>query len=665
MKFKQNIIALIANFCFCNFSHAHLVLPPDTSEIIQKLQAMAAGKLPFDSSLKLIPGIIKDAEQIKFKKGIASAYLTQGIALYRTGKFSEAIQSYEKSVTYRDTIKEFKETSRTYNNMALAYADLSQYDKALNSHNRALKIRKQNRDTAGVAASIMNIGLLLELQGKYDESQSSYFESLKIRESIHDSDGIASCLNNIGTSFFYLNNPQKAIEYYSKSSEISVKRKNLIDMGKSFGNLAMAYDHIKKYDLALDYYSKATDIFISLNNPFNLATCYNNIALVYNNLQQREKAIEYHLKSLEIKKQIGDRAGEATSSLNLGNLYIDIKSPSKALPYFENGLTLSLSLRNRVLIMNAYKGLAEFYRLSGDYKKCFTNYQLYEMNKDSLNNLEKLAKISELEGLYNTEKAQKQLLQKDAELNEQLMESAKNKNRLMIALGCLLVIISGAALLFMLYRKIKVLNKNLQQKIHENDLLMKEINHRIKNNLQLVSSLLKLPQKEISAENAKEIMSDTRNRVNAIGIIHKSLYRDNAESTVDMAVFLKELSNSIVNNLSEKKVSIKEDFDEINLDVDTAVPLGLIANELITNAIKHAYGEVTNPEIFIRLKSNSSKIELTVNDNGQKDETKNVSAKSKSFGIKMIYALAEQLGAEFHANYSNGMCFSFIFTKSS
>jgi two-component sensor histidine kinase/Tfp pilus assembly protein PilF len=661
MNITKLKVTLIFPILFFNVISAIAFPQSDTSEINRRLQAMANGKLPFDSSLKLIPGIIKQAELINYKKGIASAYLTQGIALYRTGKYNEAIKSYEKSLMYRDTIAEFKEVSRSYNNIALAYANLSLYDKAMYSHNRALKIRQQNKDTVGVAASIMNIGLLYELQGKYDLSQANYFESLKIRETIHDSDGIASCLNNIGTSFFYLNNPKKALEYYSKSSEISIRRNNTLDMGKSYGNLAMVYDHIKNYDQALAYYEKALAMFIELNNPFNIATCYNNIALVYNNLREQDKAIEYHLKSLKIKEQIGDRTGMATSYLNLGNIYLDKKNTKEAMPYFNKGLNLSISSGNKMLMMNAYKGLAELYRQNGDYKSCFTNYQLYELQKDSLNNLEKLAKISELEGLYNTEKKETEILTKDNELKAQLITNEKRKNYLVISGLILLVVILLATQFFLANKKTNVLNKQLLNKISENELLIAEINHRTKNNLQLVSGLLKLPQKEISAESAKEIMSATRDRVNAIGIIHNLLYDRKNTTTIEVKKYMSELCTSLINNLSANNIKINTDIDDVVLDVDTIVPLGLVTNELLTNAIKHAFENVDAPEITINLKSSGNELELLIADNGRKDTTKTLTANGKSFGIKMINLLAAQIQAEFTYYFRNGMNFSFRF----
>lgn len=666
MIYKLKIFILFLNFfVFPDYAKSFIQQNPDTSEINQTLRVIVAGKISADSALKIIPEIQKHAKAINYTKGIADAFLAEGIALYRSGKFNEATESYRKCINKRDTIKEFKETARAYNNMALAYQSLGKYKEALVSHNRALEIRNRNHDSAGIASSIMNIGLIYEIRGEYDKSQANYFASLKIRETIHDSDGIASCLNNIGTSFFYLNNPKKALEYYSKSSEISIRRNNTLDMGKSYGNLAMVYDHIKNYDQALAYYEKALAMFIELNNPFNIATCYNNIALVYNNLRKQDKAIEYHLKSLEIKEQIGDRTGITTSYLNLGNIYLDKKNTKEAMPYFNKGLSLSISSGNKLLMMNAYKGLAELYRQKGDYKNCFTNYQLYELQKDSLNNLEKLAKISELEGLYNTEKKETEILTKDNELKAQLITNEKRKNYLIISGLILLVVILLATQFFLTNRKTSALNKQLLNKISENELLIAEINHRTKNNLQLVSGLLKLPQKEIDADSAKEAMSAARNRVNAIAIIHKLLFERSNEAKVEMRKYMNELCESLVKNLGDKKIEVNTEIADVSLDVDTSVPLGLVANELLTNAIKHAFENVSEPRIKIKLIEENGRMELIVADNGKTDISNLLTTKNNSFGIKMIYSLASQLSGDFSVAFNEGMQFSFIFKAKS
>ncbi len=637
----------------------------DTLAISKKLRSLSKAGLSQDSIITVLPAIITQAKKINYKKGLADTYLLKGITYYRLGKYKDAILAYEQCLLNRDTIKEYKETARAYNNMALAYKDMSAFEQALNMHNKALTIRLKNKDSLGMAGSIMNIGLIYERQGDYDKSQSHYFNSLKIRVLINDSDGISSCLNNIGTSFFYAGKSEKALEYYNKSLDIAVLRKNQLDVAKSYGNMAMIYDDQKKYSEALSYYERALKAFLLLRNPFNIATCYNNIALVYNNLGNNDKAIEYHIKSLAIKEQIGDKVGTITSYLNISKIYIDQKKADKALVYLKKSLELSLSLNDKPFLLNTYKGLAEVYRLKGDYEKCFSNYQLYTMYKDSLFTIEKLGKISELEGLYNTEKATKELLSKDLMLKEESLISTQRRDYLIIVIISLCAVVIMLIYLLINNRKTKQLNHRLKNKISENELLLAEINHRTKNNLQIVSGLLKLPQKEIDAESAKEVMSSTRERVNAIAIIHKLLYQSSTTTEVNMQKYLKELSNSLVRNLGSDNIKIETDIPEVSLDIDLTVPIGLIANELLTNCIKHAFSSVQNPSINVSLLNKQSHLELIISDNGNKDVTPLTTQNTNSFGLKMINTLVEQINGSLKTYFDNGMHFHLTFTNKS
>lgn len=634
----------------------------DTACLNNEINNLFADKLSATEATKKISDLIQSAKNIKFNKGLASLYLYQGISYYRLGNLNEAIHSYQESLKFRSSKNEWKEVSRTYNNLALAYADLSEYSSALKFHNKALNIRKINKDTGGVAASLMNIGLLFERQGKYDESQKNYLNSLLIREHLRDSDGISSCLNNIGTSFFYMGKMDKAMEYYQRSFLLSKRNRNSLHIGKSLGNIAMIFDQQQQFDSALIYYRYALKFFKELNSNFQIATLYNNLALVYTNLQKTDSAIYYHIESKNIKSKIGDVAGLATTLINLGNLYFKDSKFEEAFLNYKEGLKLSLQLKQWPLIMNAYNGISEYYRVKKDYKNCFENFQLANLYKDSIYNINKTRIIHELEGRYNTEKAEAQLMEKDLQLTRQKLNSSLQRNRFLTTLIALIVFLFVGIILLFSYRKIKLLNQSLKNKISENEMLMREINHRVKNNLQLVSGLLKLPQKEINSDNAKLIMQETRNRVQAIGIIHKSLYKDeNSTTRVNMKEYIRELSQNIIQTLSDKNIECSAEIDEFYLDVDSAVPLALITNELITNSIKHAFKNVNDPKIAIQIKQQLNEINLLIEDNGIANISFEEQNNNESFGTRLIKTLSEQLNAKYSLTFNNGMQFRCTF----
>lgn len=177
------------------------------------------------------------------------------------------------------------------------------------------------------------------------------------------------------------------------------------------------------------------------------------------------------------------------------------------------------------------------------------------------------------------------------------------------------------------------------------ELLLRELNHRVKNNLQLVSSLL---QKQANLSNALETKSaliDTKHRMLSLILLHQRLYGADNSTSVFMPSYLKELTESILLSNNEfKEENIFYDIDDVRLNVESGTSIGLIANELITNACKHAFEEINDPCLFVVFKKRNNEFSLTIKDNGKGI----ISAEDKSsFGMELISILTKQLKGTF------------------
>jgi two-component sensor histidine kinase len=204
----------------------------------------------------------------------------------------------------------------------------------------------------------------------------------------------------------------------------------------------------------------------------------------------------------------------------------------------------------------------------------------------------------------------------------------------------------------------------LKAKNNENELLLKEIHHRVKNNLEMVSSLLKLQSVKTKDAEAKGVMEASQNRVQSMGIIHQKLYQGDNLASIEMKDYFQNLSENLLDafGLSEK-VKVKYDMDPVELDVDTAVPIGLIVNELLTNSLKYAFPDDQKGEIELSLKeTEKNKLHLLVADNGigQSDHT---TVKGTGFGSQLVKLLTMQLQGKMNASYENGTRLSFWLEK--
>jgi two-component sensor histidine kinase len=193
----------------------------------------------------------------------------------------------------------------------------------------------------------------------------------------------------------------------------------------------------------------------------------------------------------------------------------------------------------------------------------------------------------------------------------------------------------------------------------EKTVMMKEIHHRVKNNLQVVMSILRLQSNEVDDEKTKYHLADSVQRISAMAMIHEKMYQSESLSKIDLKVYLKSLVDDLIRSYSNKtsiKVQIESDLDRI--EPKSIVPVALIFNELVSNSIKHAFGKRDEGNISIEVRKNpDGKISLDYRDDG----TWNNPEKSSGFGLEMIEIFTEQLDGNMSRNIDNGTHYHFTF----
>jgi two-component sensor histidine kinase/GAF domain-containing protein/tetratricopeptide (TPR) repeat protein len=204
-------------------------------------------------------------------------------------------------------------------------------------------------------------------------------------------------------------------------------------------------------------------------------------------------------------------------------------------------------------------------------------------------------------------------------------------------------------------------SNQIEESLKEKEVLLKEIHHRVKNNLQIISSLLGLQSDKIKAPHLKFLFSESRSKISAIAQVHEKLYQSDDLSEVNIDDYLTSLYSSVISILEVKNTNIKFKYQKSNLlfDIDTSVPLGLILNELITNSIKYAFPEKGKDEIKVSIKKHANKnYEFIYTDNGIGF---NSSTSTEGLGLNLIKLLARQMGGTFEINSEKGIKVKIIF----
>jgi len=231
-----------------------------------------------------------------------------------------------------------------------------------------------------------------------------------------------------------------------------------------------------------------------------------------------------------------------------------------------------------------------------------------------------------------------------------------------------------AGMLLLLYRnfilkrktntKLAHANDQLQVKNKENELLLKEIHHRVKNNLQTVSSLLSLQSESIQDKSALDAVQASKNRVASMALIHQKLYQRENLAAIEMRDYFETIGEAIIESFGEKAAHVKLDvqMSELELDVDTAIPIGLITNELITNSLKYAFNSQEECKISVAMSTDTdNSLKLEISDNGQGQEVPDNFATSEGFGTMLINLLTTQLGGKLKTNLENGTATTILF----
>lgn len=197
--------------------------------------------------------------------------------------------------------------------------------------------------------------------------------------------------------------------------------------------------------------------------------------------------------------------------------------------------------------------------------------------------------------------------------------------------------------------------KELSSKNDENVLLLKEIHHRVKNNLEVVSGLLALQSAKINDPTMQEVMLSSQNRVQSMGILHQKLYQSEHLAFIEMKNYFENLCINILDSYNEsERIKVTIAMTELELDVDTAVPLGLIVNELLTNSLKYAFPTGQKGTIELSLKKwNEDNFQLKISDNGV-GKSMDANAKGTGFGTQLVELLTRQIDGTLFQEVGNG-----------
>jgi tetratricopeptide (TPR) repeat protein len=345
----------------------------------------------------------------------------------------------------------------------------------------ALKLAKEQKDSVFQGIIYNNIGMVRYEVFDYPGALESYFTAARIFEELNMESKLTSTINNIANIYFTQKRYDKALEYHLKSLAISKKIGAKSNVASSLNNLGLVYREMKDYKKAMEAYEEALQIAIEVNHRIGQSLLWNNLGKCHRIVGNYSKALECFEKALVIKIEMGDANGVAHTYNNIGDLYFDMKDYKRSIEYNLKSIVESEKKHNIGTLQNAYQSLAYAYKEINDYKKAYDYHMKFIELKDSIFDIEKSEQLAEMSTRFETEKKDKELIKKDAEIKFQAVESKqKETQRNAFVVGFILV---GLLALFIFkgLRDKQKANKKLTSAYEEIDLKNKIVEEKNKN----------------------------------------------------------------------------------------------------------------------------------------------------------------------------------------
>jgi two-component sensor histidine kinase len=206
----------------------------------------------------------------------------------------------------------------------------------------------------------------------------------------------------------------------------------------------------------------------------------------------------------------------------------------------------------------------------------------------------------------------------------------------------------------------KAVEEKISAALVEKEALLKEVHHRVKNNLQLICSLLRLQSKEAVDEAGLKLFRKSEERIRSLALVHEKLYRSGSLSTINFGGYLHDLVAQLVrsNSASQSPIEVEYSVVDLPLPIDAAITCGLIVNELVTNSMKHAHSEGGVMKLRVALAFGSDEVTISVWDNGTSPVSPRVIEESTSLGLSLVRTLTRQLGGSVQVLQDQGVTFT-------
>jgi two-component system, sensor histidine kinase PdtaS len=618
--------------------------PRAIRENLDKAQSLSYINL--DSSLFFVHLALTTARQLDSNGLIFNALRIEGTIYEENNRLKDAQRVYAEALELAEKKLPKLDQLDIYTDWAIIHKKLGQYPIAEIYHRRTIAEAEKLGNWEMVEMGYHGLGTMYSMMGDFDKCITVYLKSIEAAEKWNNTEGVVLTYQNLSNIYYKVKNYEMARKTIAKTYKMA------LDLGDSLrlSSVLRVYASIESttgnYKEALEKLSLSRLILEKLGDKGRLAETYSAIAFIYQEQKEYNKAA-YFLNKCDALAQYLTSYALADFLFKKGNLFTTRQSFDSAIVCYSQSLAITDSLGFKEVARDNHLALVKVFEQKKDIPRAFSHLSLAYRLSDTLFEEGRQKLMTETKLKFDSDKHEFEL----SNQAEKLKQSQTVWQVLLIALAGVL------GLLFFTWRQMKA--KQKAQKRAE--LLMQELHHRVKNNLQTVSSIMRLQARGITDPSVALVIAESRSRLETISMIHQQLYREDQVKTVNFKHFVGDLVEKLqfAYNFNDKPLALELDMPNPEIDVDTALPLGLIINELLTNSFKYAYPSVSEPKLIVKL----SKCRFHFADNGNGSAASVECVNNQSFGLQLIHSLSQQLQGKCRFFNDNGLVFELNFEK--
>lgn len=530
-------------------------------------------------------------------------------------------------------------------------------------------------------------GNVFSYRGDTRKEMQNHLSALPHARASEDHHAIATTTYNIGKVLTKMGNFTEAIPYMQECLERDLAIDDSLNIALDYAAIANLHTKLDEHEEAIDFLTNAEQFASEIQHPYQYVKVLAALGSAHLKGKTPKASLPLIQRATEVAHANADTLGILTSALALSQAHVHLGNRQQAIDMLPDLIALARRRQNkemelRMLLVSADLGkqvdpehilqlarsvsqddlLQDAYRLQIEWDKNGGAWQAAISMQDSLMahlNRQRSREITQAADAYDL---RIELSEVERALALAGVEASLQKNKLAtqrMALGVgALVLMLLAWFVFRLSQKNKLIQsqkQDIEKAYREKDTLLREIHHRVKNNLQVISSLLSLQGRYSDNPIVEDAIRKGKDRVKSMSLIHQNLYQRENLTGVDLNDYLKKLFKNLFDsyNITPGRISLATDIEDINLDVETVIPIGLVVNELVSNALKYAFPEDADGQIMISLKEVNDTLELKVQDDGIGMPDLPATS-SESFGFKLINTFKTKLKADLEIHSDNG-----------